>query len=125
MAPLPNAQRAVIEPERLRDYILSPEHRYGKHEARVFRSALGIDWGSWEYLRDQIANRVEEAEVSEVRAGKYGVRYSVPMLIEGLNGRTHEVTTGWIVEEEGAPPRLTQRLRQCPLIAWTHSTSSS
>jgi hypothetical protein len=29
------------------------------------------------------------------------------MLIEGLNGETHEVTTGWIIEEEDAAPRLT------------------
>jgi hypothetical protein len=29
------------------------------------------------------------------------------MLIEGLNGQRHEVTTGGIIEQEGAPPRLT------------------
>jgi uncharacterized protein len=107
MAPLPDRDRAIIEPEKLRDYVLCPEHKYGKHKARVFLSALGIGRANWEYLHDQIVNRVEDAEVSEVRAGKYGVRYSVPMLIEGLNGQTHEVTTGWIVEQEGAPPRLT------------------
>ena len=45
--------------------------------------------------------------MSEVRTGRYGVRYSVPMLIEGISGQTHEVTTGWIIEQEGAPPRLT------------------
>lgn len=77
-------------------------------------SALGIDRDGWEYLRDQIASRVEEAEVSEVRAGNYGVRYSVPMLIEGLNGQTHEVTTGWIVEKEGASPRLTSAYVNVP-----------
>lgn len=35
------------------------------------------------------------------------MRYSVAMLIEGLNGETHEVTTGWIIEEEDTAPRLT------------------
>ena len=114
MAPLPNARRAGIPPEKLRDYVLSSEHEYGKHKARVFASALGIDREDWEYLCDQIASRVEEAEVSEVRAGRYGVRYSVPMLIEGLNGQTHEVTTGWIVEKEGAAPRLTSAYVNVP-----------
>lgn len=114
MAPLPSARRAVIEPEKLRDYVLSPEHRYGRHKARVFLSALGIDRDGWEYLRDQIASRVEEADVSEVRAGKYGVRYSVSILVEGLNGQTHEVTTGWIIEEEGAAPRLTSAYVNVP-----------
>ncbi|MGH2954083.1 MAG: DUF6883 domain-containing protein [Solirubrobacterales bacterium] len=107
MATLPNADRAVIEPEKVRDYVLSPDHEHGRHKARVFRSALGIDRDSWEYLRQQIAARVVEADVSEVRTGRYGLRYSVPMLIEGLNGQTHEVTTGWIIDREGAPPRLT------------------
>jgi len=106
MATLPDSDRAVIDAEKLRDYVLSPDHEHGKHKARVFLSALGIDRDSWEYLHEQIASRVKEAEVSEVRTGRYGLRYSVPMLIEGLNGQTHEVTTGWIIEQEGAP-RLT------------------
>lgn len=107
MATLPNADRAIVEPEKLRDYVLSPDHNHGRHKARVFMSALGIDRNSWEYLRNQISACVVDADASEVRTGRYGVRYSVPMLIEGLNGQTHEVTTGWIIEQEGAQPRLT------------------
>lgn len=105
MARLPAAPHAVVDPEKLRDYVLSPDHAHGRHKARVFLSALGIDQDNWEYLREQIITGVVDAEVSEVRAGRYGLRYSVPILIEGLNGETHEVITGWIVEQEGAPPR--------------------
>jgi len=107
MENLPEAHRAVADSEKLRDYVLSPNHQHGRHKARVFLSALGIDQDDWEYLREQIVVQAAEAEVSEVRAGRYGLRYSVPMPIEGLNGQTHEIITGWIVEEEGAPPRLT------------------
>lgn len=107
MASLPDAHRAIVDPEKLRDYVLSPDHEHGRHKARVFLSALGIDRGNWDYLREQIVAGVVDAEVSEVRTGRYGLRYSVPMLIEGLNGQTHEVITGWIIEQEGAPPRLT------------------
>lgn len=107
LAKLPQAHRAVVEAEKLRDYVLSREHEHGRHKARVFGSALGIDRDNWEYLRDQIVSGVGDAEVTEVRSGRYGLRYSVPMLIEGLNGQTHEIITGWIVEEEGRPPRLT------------------
>jgi uncharacterized protein len=107
MARLPNAHRAVVDPEKLRDYVLSSDHEHGRHKARVFLSALGIDRDNWEYLREQIVAGLVAAEVSEVRTGRYGLRYSVPMLIDGLNGQTHEVITGWIIEQEGAPPRLT------------------
>jgi hypothetical protein len=114
MAPLPDADRALVDPDKLRNYVLSPEHRRGKHKARVFLSALGIDREGWEYLRDQIVEGVGRADVSEVRTGRYGVRYSVPILIEGLNGQTHEVTTGWIVEKKGAAPRLTSAYVNVP-----------
>jgi hypothetical protein len=114
MATLPDADRAIIDPEKLRDYVLSPDHDYGRHKAHVFLSALGIDRDNWKYLREQIARSVVEAEVSAVRTGRYGVRYSVPILVEGLNGQTHEVTTGWIIEQEGAPPRLTSAYVNVP-----------
>lgn len=107
MARLPAAHRAVVDPEKLRDYVLSPDHAHGRHKARVFLSALGIDQNNWEYLREQIITGVMDAEVSAVRAGSYGLRYSVPLLVEGLNGETHEVITGWILEQEGEPPWLT------------------
>jgi hypothetical protein len=107
MARLPEAHRAVVDPDKLRDYVLSPHHEHGRHKARVFLSALGIGQDNWEYLREQIVTGVVDADVSEVRAGRFGLRYSVPMVIEGLNGQTHEVITGWIIEQQGAPPRLT------------------
>ena len=39
---LPNADRAIVEIEKLRDYCLSSSHPRGRHEARVFINALGI-----------------------------------------------------------------------------------
>jgi len=39
---LPNAERAVVDMEKLRDYCLNPEHRRGCHKARVFKASLGI-----------------------------------------------------------------------------------
>lgn len=78
MPTLPDADRAVIDPKKLRDYVLSPEHEHGRHKPRVFASALGIDRDNWEYLQEQITARLATAEVSEVRTGRYGVRYSVP-----------------------------------------------
>jgi hypothetical protein len=83
MAKLPVAHRAVVDPEKLRDYVLSLEHAHGRHKARVFQSALRLDRDSWDYLREQVISGVVEAEVSEVRSGRYGLRYSVPILIEG------------------------------------------
>jgi hypothetical protein len=39
---LPNADRAIIDLRKLRDYCLSPAHRYGRHKAKLFANAVGI-----------------------------------------------------------------------------------
>lgn len=103
---LPNVERAAIPERKLRAYSLDPEHKTGRHKARVFESALGIGQDDWEYLRDEILKKLPSARVSVVRENPYGFVYEVPMLIEGLNGATKEVITAWFVSTEGAGPRL-------------------
>ena len=105
MALLPNASQAVVPKDKLVRYILNPEHEKGRHKARVFRSTLGFGPENWEDLRDQILDGVLSAEISKVATGVHGTRYTVPLLIEGTNGETHEVTTGWIVEEDAEEER--------------------
>ena len=106
----------MVPKDKLVSYVLNPEHEKGRHKARVFRSALGFGTENWEDLRDQILNGVLSAEISKVATGTYGTRYAVPLLIEGTNGETHEVTTGWIVEdsEEDASPKLTSAYVNVP-----------
>ena len=103
---LPNADEATVPREKLRDYALDPEHPLGRHKARVFRSALGITQTDWEYLRDQILAAIPSASVATVRVISWGTLYEVPILIEGLNGATHEVTTAWIVAPDDERPKL-------------------
>lgn len=103
---LPSADRAFIEGEKLGGYVLSPEHGRGQHKARVFSSALGIGREDWEYMRDQILERIPSAAVATVRVTSFGTLFDVPILLDGLNGATHEVTTAWIVAEDDDAPRL-------------------
>lgn len=69
---LPRASKADIAAEKLRDYALNPEHSTGRDKARVFRSALDIGQDDWEFLRDQILERVPEAPVTAVRPNALG-----------------------------------------------------
>jgi hypothetical protein len=103
---LPRAELAVAPEDKLRDYSLNADHRTGRHKARVFASVLGIGAGDWTFLRDQILDRVAECPVTAIRPKPpYGVEYEVRIEIDGLNGVTHPVVTGWLVSDEG-PPRL-------------------
>ncbi len=105
---LPGAAAAEIPEEKLRDYVLNPEHTLGRHKARVFAAALGIGRSDWPYLRDQIQERVAESPVSAIRPKPpHGIEYEIRMPIEGLNGETHSVITGWLAPEEGSPRLLT------------------
>jgi hypothetical protein len=103
---LPNADQAVIEGEKLWGYALDPGHALGQHKARVFQSALGIGRDDWEYLRDRILAAIPSAAVATVRVTTFGTLYEVPILMEGLNGETHEVTTAWFVANDEDPPKL-------------------
>jgi hypothetical protein len=103
---LPRASAAEVPEEKLRDYVLSPEHPLGRHKARVFAATLGIGRDDWAYLRDQIQARLAESPVTAIRPKPpHGVEYEIRMTIEGLNGESHPVVTGWLVPDV-EPPRL-------------------
>lgn len=98
------ARRGPVE--KLHAYALDPEHRSGRHEARVFSSVLGIEQHDWEYLRDQIPARVAAGPVTAIRPSPpWGTEYEVRVAIDGLNGVTHPIITGWLLPSDG-PPRL-------------------
>jgi hypothetical protein len=103
---LPRAEDAEIAEEKLRHYVLDPDHHLGKHKARVFQSALGIGQDDWQYLRDQILERLPGARVTAIRPKPpHGLEYEARMPIDGLNGETRTIITGWLVAED-QPPRL-------------------
>ena len=91
--------------QKLAGYALDPAHPRGRHKARVFSSALGIEQKDWRYLRDQLAEGIVEAPVDGMRLAPFGVLYEAVVLVDGLNGATVPVATIWIIQGE-QPPRL-------------------
>jgi hypothetical protein len=51
---LPNAERAVVDVSKLRNYCLNPEHRFGRHKARVFAASLGLTAAQADVLRSAL-----------------------------------------------------------------------
>lgn len=103
---LPNAERAVIDVEKLRDYCLNPTHEKGKNKARVFRSALGLTQQDAELLRQMILAEILVAEAQTRPATQFGDRYTVEFEVEGLKS-TVTIRTSWIVRNDEDIPRLT------------------
>jgi hypothetical protein len=105
---LPQADRAEVPKDKLHGYALNPEHSTSRHKARVFASALGSGRGDWTFLRDQIIGRVPRSPVTAIRPKPpHGVEYEVRIEIDGLNGETHPIVTGWLVDAGGVPRLLT------------------
>lgn len=102
---LPRARDAVVPPDKLLGYALSPDHPRGRHKARVFASALGIRQADWQYLRKQLLEGVVESPVRGTRVTPFGVLYDVVVLVDGLSGVTSSVATIWLIEGDN-PPRL-------------------
>ena len=79
---VPNAERAVIDPAKIRDYLLSTSHPVGRFKARFF-VGLGFraDDGSAfaQALRDQHLTR--EADATE--PDQYGQRFVIRAILQG------------------------------------------
>jgi hypothetical protein len=103
---LPNAENAVVEIGKLRDYCLNPHHGRGGHKARVFQSALGITLDDADWLREQILLAARTIEAVEGAPSIFGRKFVVDFTLN-RGELTAVVRTAWIVEHGTDFPRLT------------------
>jgi len=103
---LPNADRAVVPLEKLRDYCLNASHPDGKHKARVFRAALGFTTDDAERLRQMILAAALDNEATEQLSNSYGRRFVVDFDVSRLD-KVVTIRSTWIVKNAEDFPRLT------------------
>ena len=103
---LPNAQRAVIDLRKLRDYALNPNHGRGRHKARVFFAALGLTADDAENFRQILINVALEKDADIGERDHYGQRFVIDFEMSGPTGRA-VVRSGWIIRAVEDFPRLT------------------
>lgn len=104
MPALPNADQAVIAPDKLTLYLLAADHPEGWSKAAFF---LGCGFSPSEpgvfaaALRDHA-----RAEVSASRASPYGVKYVIDAPFSAPDGRTRWMRSVWIVHHGGTIPHF-------------------
>ena len=103
--PIPNAERAIVDIRKLREYCLNPLHDEGKHKARLF-AAVGITASDAEELRDVLLQVVKTHGAQSGRRDPYGQRYIIDFPLEWRGKRTL-IRSGWIIEHGMDIPRLT------------------
>lgn len=103
---LPNAERAVVEIEKLRDYCLNANHPRGRHKARVFVTALGLTADDAEELRQAILSAVLSEDAIPTERDEYGQRFVVDFSMR-RQGKDAVVRSSWIIRSGEDYPRLT------------------
>jgi hypothetical protein len=89
MARLPNSQYAILDARKIEDYCLNPGHPRGRHKARLFREALGIERTDAGWLRELLLSAVEANEATEISRDSFGIRWRVDIEV-----RRHQASRG-------------------------------
>lgn len=71
---LPNAELAIVEPEKLLSYCLNLQHPRGRHKARVF-AACGLDERHSDLLRQALLLAAKACDAQPSAPSPHGARF--------------------------------------------------
>jgi hypothetical protein len=102
---LPNADDAVIDSAKLRDYLLSTAHPLGRFKARFFK-ALGFTPDQWPELESALRTQhlTQDAEAAGVVPD--GRKFTIRAILVGPNGQSASVVSVWVVRTSESAPRF-------------------
>lgn len=102
---LPNAENAVIAPEKLRDYLLSATHERGRNKAAFF-SRLGYTDVNWREFEKDLRGQILELEAEELTPTRYGRKFIIRGGLQGPAGEAGSIVSVWAIREGEERPRL-------------------
>lgn len=94
---LPNREFAVIEPEKLTDYLLNLNHRRGGTKARLL-TRFGYSATDWQRLESDIRQYHLSTDIETVRETPYGARYQIFAALQTPTNESLLVRTVWQVD---------------------------
>jgi hypothetical protein len=93
---LPEAQRAVIAPAKIQNYLLSTTHPIGRFKEPFFAN-LGYTVANWQKLEQDLLTLAASGEAEPGRESPYGQKYEIHGILNGPSGKSARVSTVWIV----------------------------
>jgi len=102
---LPNAEWAVVEQDKITEYLLNPQHRFGASKARFFEQ-FGFRREEWLVMAGALHKHGGQFEVSTVRETGFGPRYGVEGELLCPDGRLPHIRTVWQMDKGRVEPRL-------------------
>jgi hypothetical protein len=95
---IPNADRAVIEPSKLTEYLLNSEHKRGGTKAKLL-ILFGYSLENWQQLESDIRRFHLVVDVNVVKETMYGVRYEISANLLTPIDRQLFVKTVWQIDK--------------------------
>lgn len=102
---VPNADLALVEREKITEYLLNPEHPDNGGKAEFFL-ALGFRRDGWEIMATALGRLAVTYAVAKSMESAHGKKYILDGAIETPVGKTPVVRTVWIVNTGETVPRL-------------------
>ncbi len=103
---IPNAEHAIVDLRKLRDYCLNSQHNKGKNKARLFASLLGMNSNDAGELRKALLEAVRKQDAQLGDKDAYGQRYTLDFMLT-WQGKQATIRSGWIIETNSDLPKLT------------------
>lgn len=104
-AKLPNAELAVIEQQKVQNYLLNLNHADGESKAKFFL-ARGFDGAAWQTMCDALRSQGQNNRVTKIVPTLWGTRYQVDCHCPTPDGANPCIRTIWEVSEQSDAPRL-------------------
>ena len=102
---MPNAEKALVEREKITEYLLSTTNPSGRSKAFFFLR-FGFSADSWEVFAEALKLQGSAHEVVRTVETVHGPRYYVDGIIGTPDGRNPRVRTVWQVDPGSDSPRL-------------------
>jgi Domain of unknown function (DUF6883) len=102
---LPNADRLIVERDKVLGYLLNPLHRYGSVKERFF-TAFGFRADDWEILAEALREHGRTHKIVRMLETGFGPRYVVEGELDTPVGRGPRVRSVWQFDSGTIAPRL-------------------
>src|SRR5437667_10083362 len=95
---LPNAHLALVEREKIAEYLLNPEHRYGASKARFF-TGFGFTVEAWDVFASALREHAHRYEVARTYETRWGPRFEINGKLNAPDGRQPRIRSVWQCDE--------------------------
>jgi hypothetical protein len=95
---LPNADQAIVEREKIQDYLLDATHPDNGGKAQFFEQ-LGFHRSKWKVLADAFLVLARSGKLAQSLKSPHGQKYVIVGRIKAAGGKSALVQTIWIVDK--------------------------